>query len=62
MFADHCSLVWCNKEQIAGHDLVEVFLLIPELYFSITCIAQQPCLYSELPHSASVRPLTPACA
>lgn len=41
MFADHCSLVWCNKEQIAGHDLVEVFLLIPELYFSITCIAQQ---------------------
>lgn len=42
MFADHCSLVWCNKEQIAGHDLVEVFLLIPELYFSITCVAQHP--------------------
>lgn len=30
---------WCNKEQISGaHDLVEVFMLIPLLYFSISVL------------------------
>lgn len=42
MFADHCLLVWCNKEQISGHDLVEVSMLIPLLYFSIDLLHCSP--------------------